>query len=334
MTNSPSTTTTSNTSRQDQAENKLVIAKALTVEELDVDIYRNSEELWHPAGSRGAFGGQLVAQALRAAWHTVPETLHVHSLHNYFLVPGRSDIPAIYKVRRVRDGRSFATRVVTCMQQGKTVIVCICSFTKFNSTGESLDHQIPMPSNIPKPEDLPTDSERMKALATDPRVPEKIRKNFEINLKVEIPIDYRDLRIDTPEEFMRGSTEPNGHQGQWFKTQERLPESDPALHACSIAYASDRGILMAAVRANGLVARRGISMMASIDHSMWFHAPARADEWLYYDINSPRSNDGRGTAFGRIYNREGVLVATCAQEGIMRLSQSEQDKRRPNINKL
>ncbi|KAG2222024.1 hypothetical protein INT45_003669 [Circinella minor] len=338
MTNSPSTTTTSNTSRQDQVENELVIAKALTVEELDVDIYRNSEELWHPAGSRGAFGGQisLVAQALRAAWHTVPEKLHVHvnttitiehSLHNYFLVPGRSDIPAIYKVRRVRDGRSFATRVVTCTQQGKTVIVCICSFTNFNTTGESLDHQIPMPSNIPKPEDLPTDSERMKVLATDPRIPEKIRNHFEINLKVEIPIDYRDLRIDTPEEFIRGSTEPNGHQGQWFKTQERLPENDPALHACSIAYASDRGILMAAVRANGLVARRGISMMASIDHSMWFHAPARADE-------CPRSNDGRGTAFGRIYNREGVLVATCAQEGIMRLSQSEQDKRRPNINKL
>ncbi|KAI8147068.1 HotDog domain-containing protein [Fennellomyces sp. T-0311] len=296
-----------------QDENKMV--RALTVEELDVDLYR-SNELWHPHGSRGAFGGQLVAQALRAAWNTVPEEFHVHSLHNYFLVPGRSDIPAIYQVRRVRDGRSFATRVVTCTQQGKTVIVCTCSFTKFNGeTPESLNHQTPMPSDIPLPEDLPNNNERMKLLLEDPRIPEEQRNRFKNFMDTVTPVEYRDIKVDSLEDF-----------GQWFKTRDRLPDNDPALHACTIAYASDSGILMTAVRANGLMGRKGIGMMASLDHSMWFHAPTRADE-------CPRSNDGRGTAFGRIYNKEGVLVATTSQEGIIRLTQREQERRQQK-NKL
>ncbi|KAI9245522.1 thioesterase-like superfamily-domain-containing protein [Phascolomyces articulosus] len=338
MSNSSSSTISTNHNNdtiQDQTPEDLKMARALTVEELDVDIYRNSEELWHPISSRGAYGGQLVAQALRAAWHTVPEEFHVHSLHNYFLVPGRSDVPAIYQVKRVRDGRSFVTRVVTCTQQGKTVIVCICSFTPFNNVGEeSMNHQTPMPSNIPKPEDLPTDKERMEKLSIHPSIPEKHRKHLEAYSKAPTPIDYRDIEIDTAQDFLVGTTEPSQHRGQWFKAQERLPDNDPALHACSIAYASDRGILMGALRANGIVGRRGISMMASIDHSIWFHALTRADEWLFYDVHSPRSNDGRGTAFGRIYNRQGVLVATCSQEGIIRLSQSQQDRRKPKTTKL
>ncbi|KAG2216765.1 hypothetical protein INT45_005879 [Circinella minor] len=315
-----------------KTQNGPQIAKALTVEEIDTDLYR-SNELWHPPGSRGAFGGQLIAQALRAAWNTVPEEFHAHSLHNYFLVPGRSDVPAIYKVRRVRDGRSFATRVVTCTQQGKVVIICTCSFTKIDSMGEALHHQTPMPTHIPRPEELPNNNDRMKLLVSDPRVPDEYRKRFENYMDAVTPVEYRDIKVESVEEFLRGRIEPNEHQGQWFKARETLPGNDAALHACSIAYASDSGILMTAVRANGLIARKNIGMMASLDHSIWFHAPTRADEWLYYDLHSPRSNDGRGTAFGRIYNQQGVLVATTSQEGVIRLSNDEQERRRRN-NKL
>ncbi|KAI9262367.1 thioesterase-like superfamily-domain-containing protein [Phascolomyces articulosus] len=303
------------------------MARALTVEEIDTDLYR-SNELWHPNGSRGTFGGQLVAQALRAAWNTVPEGFHAHSLHNYFLVPGRSDVPAIYQVNRVRDGRSFATRVVTCTQQGKTVIVCTCSFTRSDNMDETLHHQSPMPADVPRPEDLPNNNDRLRLLVQDPRIPDEHRQRFENYMDAVTPVEYRDIKVDTVDEFVRGRVEPNEHQGQWFKARERLPDNDPALHACSIAYASDSGILMTAVRANGMMARKGVGMMASLDHSMWFHAPTRADEWLYYDLHSPRSNDGRGTAFGRIYNQQGVLVATTSQEGIIRLTKGEQERRR------
>ncbi|KAI9498465.1 thioesterase-like superfamily-domain-containing protein [Zychaea mexicana] len=315
------------------ADQEHQMVRALTVEELDTDLYR-SHELWHPHGSRGAFGGQLVAQALRAAWNTVPEEFHVHSLHNYFLVPGRSDIPAIYQVRRVRDGRSFATRVVTCTQQGKIVIVCTCSFTKFDATSETLHHQTPMPDNVPRPDELPNNNERMKMLLEDPRIPDDYRERFKNFMDAVTPVEYRDIKVDSVEEFARGRIEPSERQGQWFKVRDRLPDNDAALHACTIAYASDSGILMTAVRANGMMARKGIGMMASVDHSMWFHAPTRADEWLYYDLHSPRSNEGRGTAFGRIYNEQGVLVATTSQEGIIRLTKGEQERRRKNLNKL
>ncbi|KAI9320555.1 HotDog domain-containing protein [Dichotomocladium elegans] len=233
------------------------VMRALAVEEIDADVYI-STELWHPPGSRGAYGGQMIAQALRSAWNTVPEDFHAHSMHNYFLIPGNSDIPVIYHAA--------------------------------------------IPSNIPQPEDLIDDIERIEQLLEDPTVhaaDKDLMKKF----------------ID----------------GQWFKARESLPVNDRVLHACVILYASDSGILMSSVRANRMIGRRGIGMMASLDHSIWFHAPAHADEWLYYDLESPCSTDERGVAFGRIFNRQGVLVATTSQEGIVRLSKAEQEKRKANM---
>ncbi|CDH48654.1 acyl-coenzyme a thioesterase 8 [Lichtheimia corymbifera JMRC:FSU:9682] len=303
------------------------IMRALNVEEIDVDLYQ-SIELWHPAGSRGAFGGQMVAQALRAGWNTVSDDFHVHSLHNYFLLPGNADIPVIYQVQRIRDGRSFATRVVTASQKGKTVLTCMCSFTKYaDGSNASLCHQDTMPTNIPQPEELTDNIDRLKVLANDPRVPEHYRQRYKNFMDTVTPVEYRDIHNGNSEELLTGYMKPLVNQGQWFKTRERLPDNDPKLHACAIAYASDSGILMSAVRANGMIGRKGIGMMASLDHSMWFHAPTRADEWLYHAFDSPRTNDGRGTSFGRIYNQQGVLVATCSQEGIIRLTKGEQARR-------
>ncbi|ORY95895.1 HotDog domain-containing protein [Syncephalastrum racemosum] len=290
---------------------------ALTVEEIDTDLYR-SVELWHPHGSRGAFGGQLVAQALRAAWKTVPENFHIHSLHNYFIWPGNAEIPVMYQIKRLRDGKSFSTRVVHATQRGKTTLFCLCSFVRTDDSSISLEHQSKMP-DVASAESLPNERERVEMLMATGKLPEKYRPYLERYLDLALPVEYRNVHIDTPEE------------ARWFRVRGQLRDDDPSLHACSIAYASDSGLLYTAARANGQANSKRIGMMTSLDHSIWFHAPTRADEWLLYDMHSPRSNDGRGTAFGRIYNQRGQLVATTSQEGVMRLSRKEQALRREKM---
>ncbi|KAI8091922.1 HotDog domain-containing protein [Thamnidium elegans] len=288
------------------------MADAVEVQEIDVNIYM-SKELWLPAGARGAFGGQIVAQALRAAFYTVSDEMDIHSLHSYFILPGNVEVPVIYQVERLRDGRSFATRVVTASQRGKAIFVCSFSFTKFDSSTQ-LSHQTDMPE-APEPESLPSDVElTQKALEQDD-LPPKYREYLKLRIEESSPVDYREITILKPTFIAR----------RWFRTRGQLGP-DKRLHACVIAYASDSGFVGTAAKANDVPAR-GIGMLASLDHSMWFHASAKADDWLLYDMHSPRSSGGRGVAFGRIYSRDGVLVATTAQEGILRLSKKEQAKR-------
>ncbi|KAI9311127.1 HotDog domain-containing protein [Dichotomocladium elegans] len=299
------------------------IAEAVDVQEIDTNLYM-SKELWLPPGARGVFGGQIVAQALRAAYNTVPEDFHIHSLHNYFILPGNVDIPVIYQVQRLRDGRSFATRFLTAKQRGKAIFVGSFSFTK-PSKSVTLEHQATMP-DVPPPDSLPSEYERMLKTLESDDLPPKYRQYLESHLEETTPMDYRNVHQLSKKEAFTGRLEARETQHRWLRTRGKL-DDDHRLHACVVAYASDSAFIGTAAMANG-VAPRAIGMMASLDHSMWFHAPLRADEWLLYEMNSPRTSEGRGVVFGRLFRQDGTLVATTAQEGIVRLSEREQERRR------
>ncbi|KAI8879595.1 Thioesterase/thiol ester dehydrase-isomerase [Backusella circina FSU 941] len=301
------------------------MTNAIDVQMIDTNLYM-SKELWLPYGSRGAFGGQIVAQALNAGFQTIPEEFFIHSLHAYFILACNVEIPVIYKVRRVRDGRSYATRIITATQRGKAIFVCSCSFAKPDNSIH-LDHQSNMP-DVTDPDSLPSDIEVLQSTLESTDYPQKFRKQLLNRLQDDQPVDYREVISYTSEEIATGNVKPNAYNQRWFKTRGKLGD-DLRLHACIIAYASDSGFVNTAAKANGLTFNsEGVGMMTSLDHTIWFHQPARADEWLLYDMHSPRTSGGRGVAFGRIYTRDGRLVATTAQEGIVRLSELEQERRK------
>ncbi|KAI8082598.1 HotDog domain-containing protein [Gilbertella persicaria] len=288
------------------------MANAVEVEEIDVNLYM-SKELWLPAGARGAFGGQIVAQALRAAFYTVEEEFDVHSLHSYFILPGNVEMPVIYQVQRLRDGRSYATRFVTASQGGKAIFVCSFGFAKPDKNIQ-VTHQTQMPK-VPEPETLPSEVELLQKALENKDLPPKYHEHIKLRIEESSPVDYREINVPSP-----------SFQAQrWFKTRGHLA-SDKRLHACVIAYASDSGFIGVTAKANDIPATK-IGMLISLDHAVWFHAPARADEWLLYDMHSPRTNDGRGIVFGRIYNKDGKLIATTAQEGVVRLTKKEIENR-------
>ncbi|KAI8341914.1 HotDog domain-containing protein [Chlamydoabsidia padenii] len=300
---------------------------SIDVQEIDTNLYM-SRELWRPDLSRGVYGGIIVAQALRAAWYTVPENFYVHSLHSYFIFAGDVEVPVYYTVQRLREGRSFSTRSVTATQRGKAIFVCTLSFTTM-SDAVNAEHFTAMP-DVLEPEAILSDEERIQLyMDTMKDIPAQAQIRLETQLKEAQPVVYKQLLLDADNDnLFTGYITPHSTHRRWFKAREPVPSDDPKIHAGIIAYASDSGILATAAYANGL--RFGgdrIGMMASLDHSIWFHQPCRADDWLLHDMHSPCSSDGRGTAFGRIYSRDGTLVATTAQEGIIRLSKKEQERR-------
>lgn len=268
----------------------------LDLEELEVNIFRGVS----PKEDRQrVFGGQVAGQALVAATRTV-EQGHVHSLHSYFLRPGDPKVPILYEVDRIRDGRSFTTRRIVAIQHGRAIFNMSASFHKEES---GLNFWLPMPE-VPPPESLPTFRERLKPFL------EQLGPWAER----ERPIDIRLCDpVDRPPEDWR---EPYAYA--WLRADGRLPD-DPMLHACVLAYASDMMLLDTTLRPHGLVWSPDRKlMMASLDHVMWFHRPFRADEWLLYAQSTPASGGGRGFATGSIYTREGVLVVSVAQEGLIR----------------
>ncbi|CAO3698085.1 unnamed protein product [Rhizopus microsporus] len=305
--------------------------RAIDVQLIDTNLYM-SKELHLPLGARGVFGGQIVAQALKAAWDTVPDNFFVHSLHSYFILACSVESPVIYGVQRIRDGRSFCTRIVKATQKGKAIFTCICSFAK-PEEGYVLNHQTEMP-DVPSPESLPTDIEVYRnAYRSTHNPPRRFLKRLENRIKDAGVIEYVNVTIDSTEDVVSGNTKPRRRDQRWFRTRGKLTD-DMKLHACSIAFASDAAFLNTATVAHGLTfSSKAIGMMTSLDHSIWFHAPARADDWLLYDKHSPRTNGGRGVAFGRIYSRDGTLIVTTAQEGVVRLSKEEQEKRLKEIEK-
>ena len=272
----------------------------LDLEQLEVNLFRGRSP---QVGWQRVFGGQVIGQALVAATRTV-EDRAPHSLHAYFLLAGDPKVPIIYEVDRIRDGKSFTTRRVVAIQHGHAIFSMSVSF---HADEPGLDHQMPMP-DVPKPDALPTDTEMKERVL--PQLPEPVRRYYER----ERPIELR------PVEFGRylGRKSEDGRFNVWIRATGRLPD-DPAIHRCVLAYASDFTLLdTALLQHQRSVFDRDI-MGASLDHALWFHRPFRADEWLLYTQDSPNMHGARGFARGLIYAADGTLVASVAQEGLLRL---------------
>jgi acyl-CoA thioesterase-2 len=276
------------------------LLQILDLETLDENLFRGRSP---QVGWQRVFGGQVVGQALVAAVRTV-EGRPPHSLHAYFLLPGDPKVPIIYDVDRIRDGKSFTTRRVTARQHGHPIFSMLASF---HNDEEGLDHQAPMP-NVPPPEKLPNESETRKSIL--PQMPDPVRRYYER----ERPIELR------PVEFERylGRKYPDGRFNVWIRTTGKLPD-DPAIHQCVLAYTSDMGLLDTALVAHGRTLFEKEFMAASLDHALWLHRPFRADDWLLYSQDSPNLHGSRGFSRGLIFKRDGTLVASVAQEGLVRL---------------
>lgn len=283
------------------------VEQILQLESLEVDLYRavtlpSYPELGH------VFGGQLLGQALAAASKSVDPSLLVHSLHSYFLRTGDSNVPLIYQVHRIRDGHSFATRQITAVQQGHTIFFMMASFQRAE---EGFTHQEPMPP-APEPEKIITFEELQESYLTDPRIPVEYRNRL---LKRKVVPGPMDVRLCNPEDKVQPSAmEPR--EKLWFRAREKLSE-DQALQRCVAAYASDYRFLQIALRPHrGTAGYQTRSL--SLDHVMWFHKPFRADEWLLYVMESPQANNARGLVLGKMFTRNGELVVSTAQEGVIR----------------
>jgi acyl-CoA thioesterase-2 len=269
----------------------------LDLEPIEVNIFRGVS----PNEDRQrVFGGQVAAQALMAAGRTV-DVGRPHSLHAYFLRPGDPTVPILYEVDRIRDGRSFATRRVVAIQHGRAIFNLSASF---HVDEEGLSHQFPMP-DVPPPEELDTLATRL----------EPYRENLADWFSRPHPIDQRHIG-DLP--FMHGKgKEPV--QRLWIRADGTLPD-DPLLHACIAAYASDMSLFDTMLAPHEVRWDDPHFMGASLDHCMWFHRPFKADEWLLYDMDSPTASGARGLARGFMFTREGELVVSMVQEGLMRLA--------------
>ena len=271
----------------------------LALETLEQNLFRgrSPQDRW-----QRVFGGQVIGQALVAACRTV-EDRQPHSLHAYFLLGGDPKVPIIYEVDRLRDGRSFATRRVLAIQHGRPIFALTASF---HAEEDGFDHGAPMP-DVPAPETLPGGQE-IRAGAV-PNMPPAVRAYFER----ERPIELRPVSFQR--EVAAGPTQA-GFQ-VWIRATGALPD-DPAIHRCILAYASDFTLLDTALVPHGRTVMEGSIQAASLDHSLWFHRPFRADDWLLYAQDTPSASGARGFSRGLVFDRAGRLVASVAQEGLIR----------------
>jgi acyl-CoA thioesterase II len=275
------------------------LLEILDLETLEYNLFRGRSP---QVGWQRVFGGQVIGQALVAAIRTV-EGRNVHSMHGYFMRPGDPEVPIIYQVERDRDGKSFATRRVIAIQHGQPIFTMGASFHKLEN---GFDHQIDMP-DVPAPEDLPSEQEmKDKHLK---KMPGYIRQYWERDR----PFELRPVKL-------RNYLEPgksNPAQNIWIKATKKLPE-DPATHQCVLSYASDITLLDTSLLPHGHTLFDPEIMLASLDHSLWFHRPVKADEWLLYAQDSPSAFGARGFNRGHIFSRDGTLLASVAQEGLIR----------------
>ncbi len=255
---------------------------------------------WMPHGR--VYGGQVLALSVLASARTVAEDRAIHSLHGYFLRPGDIAEPITFAVDRIHDGRSFSTRRTQAYQKGQPIFSTIASFQDHDP---GLDHQAPMPQDVPDPESLPTAAERMGDLDHPLVQYWTLAQPFDIR-HVPSPI------------YLSVEGERVAHQAVWFRTVAPL-DGDDTVHRAAMAYASDRTILESALRRHGVSWATPGLKVASLDHAMWWHRPARVDEWLLYVQESPNAIGGRGLGTGRILHREGALAASVAQEGMIRV---------------
>jgi acyl-CoA thioesterase-2 len=276
------------------------LLQVLDLERLEVNLFRGISP---QNGWQRVFGGQVLGQALVAAGRTVEEGRAAHSLHGYFLLAGDPTHPIIYEVERIRDGGSFTTRRVKATQHGRAIFAMSASFQKLE---EGYEHAAEMP-DVPPPEALPSAAERVAELMD--ALPENMRSFWQR----ENPIELRP--VDISRYLSRDPRPPAQHI--WLKANGRPPD-DPRLHQCVLAYASDFTLLDTALIAHGKLLFDRDIQLASLDHALWLHRPFRADEWLLYTQDSPSASGARGFCRGSFFTREGVLVASAVQEGLIR----------------
>jgi acyl-CoA thioesterase-2 len=271
----------------------------LDLEVLERNLFRGTS----PAGSDRVFGGQVIAQALVAAMRTV-EGRRPHSLHAYFLLMGDPAIPILYEVDRIRDGKSFATRRVVAIQHGAAIFSMSVSFQIEEPSG--WEHQAPMP-DVPKPDALMSQAEILARFGEQfpPRVKVWMERDRAIELRP------TDLTRFLPQAGRAAE------QSYWLRAAGALPD-DLALHQCLLAFASDMTLIDTALVAHGESVFSGHVMAASLDHALYFHRPFRIDQWLLYAQDSPFAGGGRGLARGLLFAEDGTLVASVAQEGLIR----------------
>lgn len=273
----------------------------LFLEKIEEGIFRGQSE---DLGLRQVFGGQVVGQAIYAAKQTVPAERAVHSFHSYFLRPGDSSKPIIYDVETLRDGNSFSARRVSAIQNGNPIFYMTASF---QSPEEGFEHQNTMP-DAPPPEGLMSETDIARQFAH--MIPEKVREKF-IGHQ---PIEMRPVKFHNP---LQGSVEePNRYV--WFRANGTMPD-DLQVHQYLLGYASDFNFLPTALQPHGIGFLEPGVQIATIDHSMWFHRPFRLDDWLLYAVESTSASGARGFVRGQIYDREGILVASTVQEGVIRM---------------
>ena len=275
------------------------LLQVLKLEQIDVDLFRGQSRKL--AGGR-VFGGQVLGQALAAAYATI-EGREVHSMHAYFLRAGDPENPIVYEVDRSRDGRGFSSRRVVAIQHGEQIFHMSASF---QTPEAAIDRQADMP-DVPPPESVPdmaTAIAEAKRKAPDRPAPFRIHEH---------PFEFRPAELPDP----LGEVPREPRVKVWIRLVERVPD-DPVLHQCLLAYTSDYFLLGAASLDMRMSSDREQLQMASIDHAMWFHRPARPDEWLLYVLDSPTASGARGFARGSLFTRDGRLVASTAQEGLVR----------------
>lgn len=280
----------------------------LDLERLEHNLYRGrSPELdW-----QRVFGGQTIAQALVAAQRTVAADRHVHSLHGYFMRPGDTKVPILYEVDRIRDGGSFTTRRVVAIQHGQAIFSLEASF-QIDEAG--LDHQMPMPLDVPDPDTLGTQQDLISKFGD--AVPPGIRRYWERDR----PVDMKPIMLK--HYTSREKLDPR--QNIWIRTTGPVPE-DRATQAAVLAYLSDMTLLDTSTFAHGRAVFDQDIQAASLDHAMWFHRSHSIDDWLLYTQDSPSTSGGRGFTRGALYARDGTLIASVAQEGLIRLRQQPAD---------
>ncbi|KAL5606690.1 uncharacterized protein BROUX77_003883 [Berkeleyomyces rouxiae] len=335
-------------------ENTLEVTE---LKQIEPDIFTNTRPPWHPPKARGIFGGGVIAQSIMAGQLTVKPDFVIHSCHCYFLLAGSSIIPLVYHVERVRDGRSFATRTVQARQRGACIFTITVSFVRRNSGGaKSLQHAIPAPQTTGDAPPVPVNDEdgQENAEADDPT----------------LPFIVRAIRItgtlDAPEVYRRKCQ-------HWMKARGTISTpAGSAEHIAALAYMSDSAFVASVPRIHGvwrfhsppeapapehfrralhedvgtdgkfnglelseLQERPRMGMLVSLDHSIYFHNPeaVKADDWMLSDVISPFSGDGRGMVISHIYSRNGTLLATCVQEGVVRLNQNGPDPINPDVPK-
>lgn len=276
------------------------LLRLLDIERLEVDLFRGQGE--GGENSNRIFGGHVIAQALAAAYRTVEDRL-CHSLHAYFIRPGDPSIPIIFEVDRSRDGGSFTTRRVIAVQHGRQILNLAASFQKEE---EGWRHQHDMPES-PPPETLPGRAEIRAAFAAN--LPEEKRAHFLRPRAIDVK-ECDSVDLANPEKC-------SDYNRLWFKVAAPLDEA-PWLQHCLMAYASDLSLLSSGSRPHGISWITGEIMAASLDHAMWFHEPIRFDDWHLYEMDSPFAGGARSFNRGKIFSRDGRLVASVAQEGLMR----------------